>query len=220
MSGAGMGAQIVGTELQGWASVLAQQAMQQALGAELRKQQGYGMQATGQQFLQLPRQGAETATQEIGQGSTDRQAEYNDLYNYPTATGADKAAIATEGKSRANLAGYGDWQTNRSLDLSQLGGTLGRINNRAAGEASVFPYKMNRAQHSQDTLSAVGQAISSLGGGASNIGQSLSSNPNQFAPAATKSDYGSPPVSYSPEENGYSDGVYSPGAGQYITSLY
>lgn len=228
-----MGAQVVGTELQGWASILAQQAMQHALGAELRKQQGFRLQATGQQFQQLPRQGAENANAEVAQGSAERQNSYNNLYNYPNATGADKAAIQTEGKSRADLAGYGDWQTDRSLDLSHLGGTLGRINSRAAGEAQVFPYRMNRAQHSQDTLSAIGQAISSLGGGASNIAGTLSSDPNKVGSLSTPSSttglsgqqYGAFRAGYGPVNTAYASSLYTGGAApaggsQYITSLY
>lgn len=217
--GAGMGMQIVGTELQGWASILAQQAMQHALGAELRKQQGFRLQATGQQFLHLPRQGSEQANKEIASGSQERQAGYSGLNSYSGATGADKSAIATEGKSRADLAGYGDWMTNRSLDTAKTGSEIQRINSRAGGSAQLFPYQMNRAQHSQDAMQAIGQAISSLGGGSSNVGQALQSTP----PVSQKPNYYGPSQNqgYSPPDaQGYSDGEFRTSSGQYITSLY
>lgn len=171
MGGAGAGAGIVGGFMQSVASTMESQAMFQAFQAELARQHGYDSQAYGAFLGSLPGQSAETAQQQIGAGQEQREKDYSQLQSMPLVAGGpsmsstDAAALNLSDASRAKVGGYGDWKVNQTINNIKTQDQLNKISNFAGGTASVFPYKMYAAQHSQDELDMWGKAISSIGGG-------------------------------------------------------
>lgn len=165
----------VGGELQGWAALLDRLAMRKAFKEEMGRQGEYRKQA-GQVFQGgLDQSSAEYAQSQMDKGSQNRQALYQRLAYQPmTTTGVgptarDYAYGQQQGKARANLGGYSDWQQQQGIDTLNRQRALDRIYNFAGGTAQVFPYRMYDAQHKMDTLAQIGQMISSMGGGSSNF---------------------------------------------------
>lgn len=210
-----MYANIAGGELQGWAALLDKWAMKDAYDAEMRRQAAYRQQA-GQVFNQ--RGGTAdlgTAQQQMAQGAALRNQRYNQILQAPLAVSthgqpsgnpAREAATAKlQGANRARLGAYSDWALQQAIQNIQTQHALNQIENFAGGTASVFPYRMYDAQHSWDTLSEIGQAISSLGGGSTDY-----SKYNQGTPSpnmATGGAYGNytpvPAQSYEPPPPSY-----------------
>lgn len=181
MGGYGMAAQAIGNELQGWATVMAQRAMERqyrdalnrgnASALQALKVVGTGINAQSQPGFDAWRQqgadsrigafnrlaGVQLGTQPVGQGSLQREAALSSLL----------------AGTRANLLGYGDAAFQRSLQDMETQRKLARIIDAARGQSSVDPYRMYKAQHSMDKLRMAGESISSLGGGAANYGQYL-----------------------------------------------
>jgi hypothetical protein len=188
-AGIGMGANIVGGELQGWAALLDKWAMQEAYKAEANRQAGFRDEALGTFNKGVGQSNFASAQKAIGAGSDQRRAEYGKLANVPLGSGfspqsgynptADNAYMSMIGNARANLGGYSDWAFNQSINNLRNQQNLSRITNFAGGQArNVFPLQMYAAQHSNDDLAAIGQAISSLGGAAANYAQ-FNSSPTQ-----------------------------------------
>lgn len=163
---------IIGGEMQGWAALLAQQAMEDAFTGELKRQGEYRGQSTAMFNQQLPDYSVETANKEIAKGAGQREADYNTIEGRiplgGAATQTDKRLLSTGNASRAKLGGYSDWGRVTKTSESRLNDVLKMVADRAHGSAQLLPYRLNAAQHSQDILAAVGQAISSIGGGSSN----------------------------------------------------
>lgn len=188
MSGAGAAAGVVGGFMQSVAATMESRAMFQAFQAELARQHGYNDQAYGAFQQSLPGQGSEAAQTQIGAGQTQRESDYGQLENSSLLAGGggqaggsatDKAALQLSGAARARVGGYGDWKVNQMIDSIRTKDTLDKISNFAGGTASVFPYRMYAAQHSQDELDMWGKAISSIGGGS-------------FSPSASAPSMGAP----------------------------
>jgi hypothetical protein len=179
--GVSAGSNIIGGELQGWASILEQQAMKDAYRNQIGLQQQYKNQALANLGQRLGSADALTAAQQIGQGASQRQANYATLNNLPLSPitpGSQGRALPQAqlysnllGNARANLGGYGDWQFQQGLSDINTQRALNQILSSAKGQASVFPYTMYDAQHSQDTLAMIGAAIQSIGGAAGNYMQ-------------------------------------------------
>ena len=188
MGGASAATSIVGGELSGWANLLDKWAMQDAYNKEMNEQAGYRAQATDVFNKNLPAFGSSAATQQIGQGATNRLAQYKTAnrtplgIQMPNQTGrsaqADLMRADMLAQPRAAYGGYGDWMQNTKNTGIQEGRDLGQISNFAGGNAAVFPYMMYDAQHSWDQLAEMGAAISSIGGGAANYAQ-FSAPPQQ-----------------------------------------
>lgn len=172
-----MATQIIGTELQGWAALLEQQAMQDALNAEMSRQRRFMNEGTYQLRSYLPKLGSESATQQLGQASQARQSQY--AQQQPVSAGpgqpgmskADMAQLQLGAQNRANLGAYGDWQTNQGIASTHMQDIINRIAARAQGQQQVFPYLLNEAQHSQDLLGGIGAAIQGMGGSGVNWSQ-------------------------------------------------
>lgn len=169
----GAGANIVGGVMQMIAAKRAAEAMRQQFLQELERQQGYRNQSFNAFNESVPQRGVETARTEIGKGKDRRNemyAQYQDTSysadprNKPTAR--DKATYKLLGNNRAQLGGYSDWALNQMVHNIRTQDKLNKYANFAEGDASVFPYRMGDAQHSQDTLSAIGGLVSSIGGSA------------------------------------------------------
>lgn len=191
-----MGANIAGTELQGWAALLEKWAMQKQFQEEAARQAGYRTQALGAFGQGLPMAGSAMAAPTMADAASAREAGYAKLGAIPLSVSdpkyatsrnpaADQAYAALIGGNRARLGAYGDWQFKQGLSAQETARQLNQISNFAGGTARVFPYLMYKAQHSQDAMAAIGQALSSLGGGGGGgIGQMYTQQPQSFnAPA-------------------------------------
>lgn len=210
---------IVGGAMQSIASGLEQQAMQNAFAAEMARQQGYDTQAYGAFQSSLPGQSTEQATKDISQGQQTREQDYGRLQSTPLLasgggmpTGTDAAALSLSDISRAKIGGYGDWRMNQIINNIRTRDTLNKISHFAAGTASVFPYQMFAAQHSQDELNQWGQMISALGGGSLNLGSGNYAPPSDNQFAAFNSGQG--PVSSSFADTWANQPVYGSGTMQ------
>lgn len=181
MSYVGAAANIVGGELQGWASVLDKQAMFDAYKEELGRQQGYKSQAGAIADKAISQSGADEAQKDINASAGDRRQMYQDINNVPlglttpnmtsSSAARDDAYLQMRGASRAMLGAYGDWALHQTLNDIQNKEALRQVVNFAGGEAGVYPYRAYQAQHSMDDLAMVGAAISSIGGGGANYAQ-------------------------------------------------
>ena len=170
--GIGAGSNIVGGLMQSIAAGMANRAMSKQFQRELERQQAHRNQAFGTFETATPFRGVETAGQQIQQGAANREQAYHDISQAPLSiggaqpTGRDQARYDLQGKSRANLGGYSDWALNQMISNIRTQDELNKITNFAAGDASVFPYRMYEAQHKGDELAFWGSLISSIGGGA------------------------------------------------------
>ena len=188
-SGYGMAASIVGTELQGWAALLDKWAMGDTYRQQQQEQNQFRQ--AGQNLInqRIQASGFNNARQEMAQGQQQREQGYQQVENQPFSLQGPTPIPGQEqkrnqaytnmlGAARAKLGSYGDWLQQQWLANQGYNRGLGQLSNFAAGTESVFPLQMYKAQHSMDALSAIGQAISSLGGGSTNFG-SLWAAPSQ-----------------------------------------
>jgi hypothetical protein len=181
MSYAGMAASVVGGELQGWAAALARQEMYRQYLKEMIRQRGSWNEALGTFNESVKQGGAETAKEQMGAGQANREAQYERVGNVPLSNtesqrstsgqALDKARGELVGSARAKLGSYGDWDMEQTLRQVDTARKLNQVANFAGGNAQVFPYRMYDAQHSQDTMAMIGQAISALGGGSIDFSQ-------------------------------------------------
>jgi len=222
VSYAGAATNIIGGELQGWASVLEKRAMFDEFRKEQARQQGYRDQGAGlfQGFLQQA--SPANAQKLLTSGKAQREQSYQDLANVPlapqtptmqsTSAPRDAAWADMRGQARAGLGAYGDWAFKETINNIQNQEALKQLSSFASGTAGVFPYKMYGAQHSQDDLAMIGAAISSIGGGAANFSQ-YNQSPQQTGPGGVQN-FGSLPLnsqlSYNQGYNYYNN-PYSPG---------
>jgi len=190
MSYLGAATNIVGGELQGWAAVLEKQAMKDAYQQEINKQNQFQQQAMG--TFDPSKSSAAAMMQGVGQGAQGRVRAYNQIGQVPLGPGPSHqigqpqinlgsadAYTKMLGQSRANLGGYSDWAVQQAINNLNTQRQLDQISNFAGSEAkNIYPLQMYKAQHSLDDLAMVGQAISSIGGGAANYAQ-LSQAPTQ-----------------------------------------
>lgn len=208
MSYAGAATNIVGGEMQKWAALTERQAMFDEYKKEQARQAGYAQQAQGQFAGGLANAGASAAQTQLGQGAQDRSAAYQKIGQVPLAVSQpsgqsnspqrDLANAALMGRNRAAMGSYSDWGQKQMLNNLNTSRAEDQTTNFAGGIASVFPYREYQAQHSQDFLAMMGQAISSIGGGAANYAQ-----------------YAQAPQGGQQSANGYGAGGYYPYGQQY-----
>ncbi len=178
MTGAGYGmiAQAAGGVMQSIASQMAAEKMRSAFKGEMQRQNRYRNEAFGKWQPHAETLGSEQATKDIAQGKSDRIAAYDDVGQnrfgqYDVATNPGMLQASLQGDARASLGGYSDYALRQLVRNIRLQDQLNRISNFSQGEASVFPLKMQDAQHSADKLAMWGQIIGSLGGAGSSFAQ-------------------------------------------------
>lgn len=225
-TGVGMATNIAGGEIQKWAALMERQAMFEEYQKEQARQGAYAKQAQGDFGQGLQQAGAQVAGQQLGQGASDRMAAYDKIGRVPLAVNQptrlssspsrDQANARLLGQGRANLGSYSDWGLKQAMNNLNTGRKLDQTTNFAGGTASVFPYRQYAAQHSQDTLAMIGQAISSIGGGAANYAQ-YAQQPSGGQPGGGAGGYGQGAYyPYSSMYPGYSNmGGYQDAYGQY-----
>jgi len=216
----GAGANIVGGELQGWASVLDQIKMGQAYRSELAKQQAYQQQALGLFNQQPGKSSAEGMSASMAQAAKDRMGQYGQVASVPLGVGptteygkqgynpgAADAYTSMMGGLRAKDLAYGDYQVQQAIDNMRTQRQLDQISNFAGGQSrNVFPLQMYKAQHTMDWMSQLGQAISSIGGAAANYAQYAQTPQQQYGANPSGGPLYGPGLSgysYAPAGTGY-----------------
>ena len=192
--GLGIGTSVVGGELQGWAALLDKWAMQKAYQDEAARQQGFAQQGVGIFGGALGQSTPGAMQQGLQQGAQQRQQAYNDIGNVPLGSGfnpqssykggADTAYTNMLGGARAQQGAYSDWALQQSINNLRNQQALQQVESFAGGQArNVFPLQMYAAQHANDAMAAIGQAISGIGGAAANYAQLYGQQPGgQQAP--------------------------------------
>lgn len=176
--GIGAAASVVGSIVQMIAARRANEEMNRAFRLEQSQQEGFRNQAFSGLERSLPGQGVEAARTQIGQGQQRRQQAYERINTAPLGIGGqgqttrDKAQYSMRGEARGKLGGYSDWQLNQAINKIRTQDELNKISSFSGGQAQVFPYLMQDAQHSQDSLAGIGQLIASIGGSAGALGAS------------------------------------------------
>ena len=142
---------------------------------EINRQQEFRNQGFDKFQSGLAGQSAEQANIDISKGADTREALYNFVNSLSTRpgqdspTGRDLAHLKLRGKARGRLGGYSDWALSRLIRNIRTQDELNKISNFAGGTASVFPARMDAAQHSNDELAFWGQLLGAggqgLGGG-------------------------------------------------------
>lgn len=174
--GAGMavgsqGSQMIGGEIQSWAAVLAKQAMIDAYREEQGRQQKFRQQGKETFDTGLQGLGSKAFLENYGTGASGRKGLYSAL-GAPSSSvkpmplanlQREQAAASLAGTSQANLGGYNDALLSYGLREQELRRALNQLSNFAGGVASVYPYRMYDAQHSQDQLAQIGATIASMG---------------------------------------------------------
>jgi len=200
MSTAGYGAatSIIGGELQGWAALLDKWKMEQEFDSELKRQNAFKQEALNRFGQRIPTAGSDQAYADLSSGAADRNARYAAVQQVPMGIASkgqpqgnpqrDAATASLLGQQRAALGAYSDWGLKQAIQNIQTQRALNQIEDRAKGQAGVFPYRMYDAQHSHDVMAEVGQAISSLGGGSSDYSKFAGGDPSGggmgYSPAA------------------------------------
>src|SRR5690242_11906609 len=85
MGGAGAAANIVGGEMQGWASLLDKWAMQRAYRDEAARQAAFAQQAMDSFGKNLPAFGAQAAQGDLASASANRVGQYQNAMKVPLA---------------------------------------------------------------------------------------------------------------------------------------
>lgn len=153
----------------------AQRAMFNAFQAEQSRQAGYRNQAFGTLGEAIPQRGVETARSQMAEGAQHRRDSYENVNQAELGIGGkgqtarDKANYSLQGDARAKLGSYSDWQLRQMVQHIRTQDKLNKISNFAGGNAGVFPYVMQDAQHQGDTLAAMGQLVAAAGGTATSF---------------------------------------------------
>ncbi len=172
---------IAGGEISGWAAVLARDEMFKKYKEEQRRQESFRTEGAGLFDQAVGHAGAEEAGRQLDKSAGERRATFDQVGQTPLglpnrtqqsfSPSADKAYLKLRGGQRAKLGSYGDWGLDQALNQAMSQERINRLSDKAGGVASLFPYRMYQAEHSQDLLAQIGAAISSIGGGAANYGQ-------------------------------------------------
>lgn len=171
----GMAASAAGGAIQSIAAQMAREKMANTFQNEIQRQQRYRNQAFGDLQTALPKQGVEQARQDLTEGADRRNQAYADIGQTQLGLGAqpdarEQVLAGLLGNNRAQLGAYSDWALANAVRQIRLQDKLNKISNFSAGDAQVFPARMQDAQHSYDQLAFWGQMLSSLGGAAGSFG--------------------------------------------------
>lgn len=211
----GMATNIVGSEMERWAAILAADAMNSQFSKQMQTQNMFRNQGMGLFGQYAPTLSSEQAGTDMAKGAANRVQNYSDIQAKPvgldgTGDAATNAQLALQGQQRARLGSYGDWQSDQSGRASDFQTQANRIASRAGGSASVFPYQMGRAQHSMDWLNMLGEMVKGAGGGAANF--SMLNQQDQGLP--TQQQYGAMQSGYGPVSSQFANGLYQQQYGQ------
>lgn len=183
-----MATSAVGGIMQSIAASMENKAMQQAFNEEIAQQLGLSEQGYGQWMAGLPGQGRAAADSAMDTGAANARMTYKGINDRPLLANSgdasmyastDRAAIDQAGAASSRFSGMSDWQINKMINDIKTNDAINRINFRSQGLASLFPYKMYNAQHSQDELDFWGKTISSIGNSGAGAALSTSSPPTQ-----------------------------------------
>lgn len=194
--GIGAGANVVGGAIQAFAAAQARKAMAHAYRTEMQRQEGFRNKAFGVFQPALVSRGVEQARTDIAQGAQHREQNYEQAAAPsfsaagPSASARDMANYDLTGHLRAQLGGYSDWALENMIRGIRSQDELNKISNFAGGVAQVYPYRAYDAQHSQDSLAALGNMISSIGGSAQGWSQLYGTGPQAQGPSYTTNPYG------------------------------
>ena len=169
--GVGAGVSMVGSDLQSIAAGLEQRAMGNAYRNQLAQQQRYADQAMQGLYSALPYYTVGSANAIMGDAANQRQQGYRSIGSVPLSisqpsypsSGLDAKYADLLGGQRAKLGAYGDWQFQQGLYNQGQRRGLNQLIDTARGQSSLLPYQMYQAQHSQDTLAALGKWLSTVG---------------------------------------------------------
>lgn len=199
--GYGQAAQLVGGLMQSVAAGQANKAVKREVKREIGRQQRYRSQAFGEVQESLPGRGVEAAREQLAEGSKKRQDFFNQVGQTSFGQGGmDNRSMQNYqlmGANRANLGAYNDWALNQMINNIRVQDELNKISNFSAGTASVFPARVQDAQHSWDELAFWGSLIGSIGGGSSSF------LPSQGAPQMGSSTYALPNMQTYPMNQGF-----------------
>lgn len=215
---AGLALTAAGTGMNMAANAGTQSAVANAVAAEQARQKGFQQAANTVAQKSIAASTEPIAQDQIAQGAQARMNAYTQLAaKVPAAstvalpgqtkpggavdtdpTGraqAEAAATANAwsnavGGAQARLGGYEDWGLKQNIKNRQASEQIGVQANLSKGSASVLPFEVAAAQHSNDELSGWGQLVSALGsvammGAASGMGAPLAqtASPAITAPA-------------------------------------
>jgi hypothetical protein len=202
----------VGSAMQAIAAAQAQREMFSQFNKEMHRQGQYGHQARDLWNTNVQDAGYEGLQSSMQKNQAERQQLYSNIENTPLAPGAQengmaRAAADLQGVNRAKLGAYGDWSTEQGIGNLHAQQGLDKITNFAGGDASVFPYRMDKAQHSMDELKFWGELVSSLGGASGSMDMSFMNSSPKFSTHPGQPGYGLDAPQTSPYMQ-YSNPIY------------
>lgn len=176
----GLAASLASTGMQIAANSEVKSNEEDAINAELARQQGYQQQSS-RAFLDSTTQANEaTANKEIAAGQNTAESAYN-KYTAPLATSGGPGAttptstvannqaeqvnqqIAQSNLSRSKLSGYTEWDLAQWIKNLRSQQAINLINTKAQAQESTLPYYLLDAQHSADDLKTGASVASALG---------------------------------------------------------
>lgn len=172
--GAGLGASAAGAGLQYAGQQQSKNAMNNAVGAELARQQQYSNQAHNVFNQSLNQSTPQAAQQQLGQGQQQAQSLISRAQQVPLSyslpsfgdvnTGQQQTRQSLSNQAASQLQGYGTYGLEQYLKDLQARNQLGVINNEAGSSAQVMPYEIQAASQRGAPLEAIGGLLGSLGG--------------------------------------------------------
>lgn len=176
---AGLALSAAGAGTQAVASSNENNAMNNAIGAELARQNQFSNQAKGVFNQSLGQSGVPAANQQIQQGAQQSLGTLASLpsaaFSLPQGIGAtntgnnagantQNALNVNSNQANAGLQGYSNYGLQQYLKDLQAKNSLGVINNNAQGWANILPYQLQNAATSQQGLTDIGSLLGAVGG--------------------------------------------------------
>lgn len=182
---AGIGLALAGTAAQVSASAQARAAAERKTRKELLRQQEFKEGARRAFNVSLEQSTPEVAQRQIGQGTEQRQQEYERVKNLPFSSAGEvvpgspssvvettKRAGQEQGLSlaQARLGGYTNWDLQQAIKNLRANQAIGLESSLARGSANVLPFELQDAAHAGDTLAGIGSLLSTVGAGLGTYG--------------------------------------------------
>jgi hypothetical protein len=193
LAGAGLLGSLGGAGLQYSAANSERNAMNDAVGAEINRQNAFSNQAKSVFNTSLGQSTPQAAGNQIALGKLASLGTLNNTQLPASATslpgdlglGANPGAAAgnatqaaentTSNQADAAMQGYSNYGLQQYLKDLQAKNQLGVINQNAQGWAGILPYQVQAAQQSQQGMTDIGQLLSALGGAATTGGLGMDS---------------------------------------------
>lgn len=153
-----------------------QQEMEQAAGAEIKRQKRYQQEATAAQQQSFQQSTPFVGEQQIEAGRQAALENYSRLNALPLSGAqapfgqTEGSRVVTEGQNRlsnaarASLTGYNQWQLDQAIKNIRAQQALGIIGSNANQSTTLLPLELQSAQQAGAGTQALGGLISSLGG--------------------------------------------------------